>query len=215
MTGIFSTLFWILLAVLVIKLAVLVLRRLSLHIKIMRMGRLGDVEVRTLRSPLSSLLKITDKPSYSVRVNGVVYYVRVYNGVGAGKVVHFASERYTVRFTRLVTASYSHSRGGKRLHGFSRGVSVGSKVIILPPLSVPQDHPAGLAACEVMIFNPAPGEVSYVTEERTRIEVAFTGDEIYGTKIFTKKTFATFIDRVSRGVLFVPKDVYVFDDIYK
>ena len=214
MSGIFVAVFSVIAAVCLVRLIALISKRLSLHIAITKLDRIEGVEVRVLRSPIASLFSTGAQPSYAVRIGSGIYYVRLYNGRGAGKVVHFASREFTVRFSRLVTASYSRSRGGKRLRGFSRGVSVGSKVIILPPLSIPADHPEGCTAYPVMIFNPAPGEVSYVTEERTRIEVAFTGDEIYGARIFTKTTFLNFVDRMSRGAVFVPKDVYVFDDIY-
>ena len=214
MSGIFEVILIIVAAVLSVKALRLCGKRIALHIKIMKLGRMDGVEVRTVRSPLSALFSIGSRPVYAVRVDGTVFYVRIYNGVGASRVVHFASKEYTARFVRLITASYTATRGGKRLHAFSRGVSVNSKVIILPQLQIPEGHPEGCAACEVLIFNPAPGEVSYVTEERTRIEVAFTGDEVHGIKIFTTRTFARFIDRMTRGAVFVPKDVYVFDDIY-
>ena len=214
MNDIFVVLFSLIIAVCLIRFLTLVSKRLSLHTSIMRLGKNEGVEVRVLRSPIASLFSVSEMPSYAVRVGSGIYYVRLYNGIGAGKVVHFASREFTVRFSRLVTATYSRSRGGKRLRGFSRGVSVGSKVIIMPPLRIPEDHPEGCTPYPVMIFNPAPGEVSYVTEERTRIEVAFTGDEIYGARVFTKTTFLNFIDRLTRGAVFVPKDVYVFDDIY-
>ena len=214
MNDIFVVLFSLIIAVCLIRFLTLVSKRLSLHTSIMRLGKNEGVEVRVLSSPIASLFSVSEMPSYAVRVGSGIYYVRLYNGIGAGKVVHFASREFTVRFSRLVTATYSRSRGGKRLRGFSRGVSVGSKVIIMPPLRIPEDHPEGCTPYPVMIFNPAPGEVSYVTEERTRIEVAFTGDEIYGARVFTKTTFLNFIDRLTRGAVFVPKDVYVFDDIY-
>ena len=215
MTGIFDVLLIFILIIIILRVSFLLIKRLSLYFRLKRLGRIEGVTVRVHRNPILALLFIGESPDYSVKVDNTVYYVRAYNGAGAGKVVHFASRDFTVRFTRLVTASHSSVRGGKRLHGFSRGVSIGSKVIILPPLAIPDSHPEGCAVREVFIFNPAPGEVSYVTEERTRIEVAFTGDEIHGRKIFTASTFETYIDRESRSAFAPQKDVYVFDDIYK
>ena len=214
MNDIFVVLLSLMAAVCLVRFLTLISKRLSLHASIMRLGKNEGVEVSVLRSPVASLFSIGEMPSYAVRVGSGIYYVRLYNGRGVGKVVHFASREFSVRFSRLVTANYSRSRGGKRLRGFSRGVSVGSKVIIIPSLRIPENHPEGCTPYPVILFNPAPGEVSYVTEERTRIEVAFTGDEIYGARVFTKTTFASFIDRLTRGAVFVPKDVYVFDDIY-
>ena len=198
MSGIFVAVFSVIVAVCLVRLIALISKRLSLHIAITKLDRIEGVEVRVLRSPVASLFSTGAQPSYAVRIGSGMYYVRLYNGRGTGKVVHFASREFTVRFSRLVTASYSRSRGGKRLRGFSRGVSVGSKVIILPPLSIPADHPEGCTAYPVMIFNPAPGEVSYVTEEKTSIQTAFEGDEMYGIKVFTGSSFIAHADRATR-----------------
>ena len=53
---------------------------------------------------------------------------------------------------------------------------------------------------EALILNPAPCEVSYVTEKKTSIRVAFTGDKVYGTEIFTATTFVNHIERESRRI---------------
>ena len=42
--------------------------------------------------------------------------------------------------------------------------------------------------------------MSYVTEGKTSIKVAFTGDEVYGRKIFTASTFEIFVDREARRI---------------
>ena len=56
----------------------------------------------------------------------------------------------------------------------------------------------GVKTVPVWIFNPAPGEVSLVTEEKTSIKLAFTGDTVYGEQIFTASTFAAYAERVFR-----------------
>jgi len=44
----------------------------------------------------------------------------------------------------------------------------------------------------------APGELSYVSKEKTSVKIAFTDDEVYGMKVFTSSTFASYADRMSR-----------------
>jgi hypothetical protein len=50
----------------------------------------------------------------------------------------------------------------------------------------------------VLILNPSPSVLSYVSDEKTSIKIAFTGDEMYGIKVFTGSTFLRYIDRMKR-----------------
>ena len=50
----------------------------------------------------------------------------------------------------------------------------------------------------MLIFTPAPNEVTYVTETKTRIKSAFDGDLMYGQMIFTSTTFVSYADRMER-----------------
>ena len=74
---------------------------------------------------------------------------------------------------------------------------------ILPKLQIPDEYIKISPSDEreiipVLIFNPAPGEVSYVTEEKSSIKIAFSGDEFRGEKIFTPTTFVIWADRKKR-----------------
>ena len=62
----------------------------------------------------------------------------------------------------------------------------------------------------VLIFSPAPNEVSYVTETKNSIRVAFSGDRVYGARIFTASTFLTIADREYRESLLQKKEEYEF-----
>lgn len=171
-------------------------KRISFAFRMKRLSRIEGVEIKRLTNPLKSLVRLSKTPEYIVKIYDKIYLVRAYNGGNISNVVHFASERFTVRFSRLKTASYSSPRGSF----FSvRGFSVGGKVIILSPIACPSEL-LGREYTEVVVFNPAPGEVSYVIEEKTSIKVAFTGDEIYGRKIFTASTFEIFVDREARRI---------------
>jgi hypothetical protein len=149
-----------------------------------------------LKNPLLTLFRFSREAEYTVNVWGENYVIRTYNGDGGGNAVHFATEKFTVLYSRLKTGVYTPRNG--RIFTM-KGFSIGAKVKVLPSLIQPPEL-SGRDFCEVIIFNPAPTEVSYVAREKTSIKVAFTGDEIYGRKIFTASTFEIFIDREARRI---------------
>ena len=173
-------------------------KRINLVFRMKRLAGLDGVEIKRLTNPIKSLFSLSKSPDYIVKIYDNVYLVRTYNGGNISKVVHFASERFTVRFSRLNPVTYSAPRSRGRIFSV-RGFSLGGRVIVLPNLSSPPEL-LGREYTEVIVFNPAPGEVSYVVEEKTSIKVAFTGDKIYGRKIFTASTFEIFVDREARRI---------------
>lgn len=183
-------------------------KRTALISGIRGLKRSLGAEIEYKRMPYLSLFGLSESPDFTVRVGNVVYIVRTYNGSGIGKVVHFASPEYTVRFSRMRTASYVRGRAKQRMFTARRGFAIGSKVIYLPPLKTDGlNLPYGAKVVPVLIFNPTPGEVSFVTPEKTSIRVAFTGDDVYGTRIFTASTFVSFVEREYRAASLASKDV--------
>lgn len=190
-----------------------VYKRSILAIRISKLRASHGAEVSFKKIPFLSLFKLSSTPEITVRLGKALYLVRTYNGSGVGRAVHFASPEFTVRYSRMKTASFSSSAKVKRkIASLSRGFAIGSRVIRLPELcesedirrgAPPFDHRApqndATKIIPVLIFNPAPGEVSFVTPEKTSIRVAFTGDEIYGTKIFTASTFISYVEREWRA----------------
>ena len=73
----------------------------------------------------------------------------------------------------------------------------GNRVRVMSPVGEQTDTTR--RTVRVILFSPAPHEVSFVTEDRSRIRLAFTGDELYGHKIFTPSTFVIFADREMRA----------------
>ena len=74
-------------------------------------------------------------------------------------------------------------------------------MFVLPNFPTPEnlaDESYGKNVEKILLFTPAPNEVSYVTEEKTTIKLAFTGDEFYGMKIFTTSSFIAYADRETR-----------------
>ncbi len=177
----------------------LVLRRIRLYRLVNRLGREYGASVKYLKLPFLSLFKLSSAPELAVRLGKRLYLLRIFNGGGIGKVVHFASEAYAVRFSRLRTAAYVKRKTHEKIVTARSGFAVGTKVISVPRLDVSNIvAEEGITVVPAIIFNPAPGEVSYVTEEKTSIRVAFTGDDVLGTRIFTASTFLSYAEREYR-----------------
>ena len=171
-------------------------RRIYLVRVIKRISLIEGVSARWLENPFVSLIRLSETPEILVTVYDDTYLIRLYNGVGGGNAVHFATEKFTVCYSRIKTAVYTPKRG--RLFTL-RGFNVGARVKVMPDLRIPE----GLCPSEyteVILFNPAPTEVSYVVKEKTSIKVAFTGDAIFGRRIFTTSTFEIFVDREARRI---------------
>ena len=184
----------------IVNLCFLIWRRLTLVHKLRGLCRVTSAEITYLRSPLLSLLRQSADFDLTVRVGSTLYAVRLYNGGGIGKVVHFASQNYSVRFSRMKSMGYNR-RSRKSIVAMNKqGFAVGTKVMYLPDANNSKISTRfGDKVVPVWIFNPAPGEVSYVTEQKTSISVAFTGDEVYGYRIFTASTFVSFAEREWRN----------------
>jgi len=186
----------------------LIYKRILLIRKINTLKNDAKAEIKYTASPFGSLFRLYDKPEITVKIGSVIYLIRTYNGGGIGKAVHFARADYTVRFSRIRTASYARVKAKSRTVAAKRGFAVGSKVIPIKQMRVDMIEVAeGLRAEEVLIFNPAPGELSYVTEQKNRIKAAFTGDRVYGVRVFTASTFVAYAEREYRRNLRKEKEI--------
>ena len=178
--------------VLIYKVIHFTLKRLFLFLSVMRLSRIAGISLEELRPLAFFYPRVTKKPVVRVKIFGCSYAVRLFSGKSSLYAVHIANREYAAVFMK--------SGGAVKVRRFvrsMRAVHEGSRVyfprtVIMKPIECRPDER------EVMIFSPAPRELTYVTEKRTSIKVAFTGDEIYGMKIFTKTTFSNFVDRESR-----------------
>ena len=178
--------------VLIYKVIHFTLKRLFLLISVLGLAKIDGVSLEGLRPLAFFYPRVTKKPVVRVKIFGCSYAVRLFSGKSSLYAVHIANREYAAVFMK--------SGGAVKVRRFvrsMRAVHEGSRVyfprtVIMKPIECPPDER------EVMIFSPAPRELTYVTEKRTSIKVAFTGDEIYGMKIFTKTTFSNFVDRESR-----------------
>lgn len=170
-------------------------------IKLSKLKGLVGAKITYLRFPFLPTAFASEKADISVEILDTVYLLRLYSGGGVTKFVHFASEKYSVRYSRIRTGRFViQGRIRSRFITFADSAfNVGTKVIILPPFPIPEDDRYfGKRIERILLFSPAPNEVSYVTKEKTSIRTAFTGDEMYGIKIFTGSSFVSYADRETR-----------------
>ncbi len=176
-------------------------RRASLCIKLAELKKMCGAKITYRRFPFLPTSWASEKADIIVEILDTVYLIRLYSGGGITRFVHFASPKYSVRYSRVKTGRFVVSgRIRSRFITFADSAfNVGTRVIILPDFPIPEDDRFyGKKVERVLLFNPAPNEVSFVTEEKTSIRTAFEGDDMYGIKVFTGSTFISYADRETR-----------------
>ncbi len=186
----------------------LIYKRASFTLRLKRLARSNErIKLRFTRNSLLSLIKMSHAPDLTVEVGNKIYLVRFYNGRGSRTQVHFANAEYSASFAVLAVRAFGLA---SKVSNLGRGGGVGrpqsttsifTRVKIIPRLEKEQfsaEAARGKETVPVFIFNPAPANVSYVSEERTSIKLAFTGDVFLDTMIFTGSTFLSYIEREAR-----------------
>ncbi len=180
-------------AIFIYRIIIFTVKRTRLLFTVLRLSRLDGAEIENCNIFAFFSPFVSKKPAVRVKVCSKYYAVRLFSGKSSLYAVHIASREYAAVFIK--------SGGAVKVRHFVRGIRAvqeGSRVyfprtVIMPPIKTHPDD------TEIMIFSPAPRELTYVTESRTSIKVAFTGDNVYGMMIFTNSTFINFIDRCTRG----------------
>lgn len=198
MTDIINLFLTLVILAILISFAIKIYKRFYFTRLIKGLSKLENVQVNLKKNPFLSLFCISKTPEYIITVYDKIYALRLYNGGSGAMAVHFANKRFSVRYSRMKTATYAPRRGGifvSRLRGFT----LGAKVVVIPEM-LPTEELLRKDYTEVLVFNPAPSEVSYVVKEKNSIRAAFTGDEVCDRRIFTASTFEIFIDREARRI---------------
>ena len=202
MVDIINLILFIILLVVIFRLTAWVSKRILLIRKLTSLKKECNATVRFTRFPFLPTSLMSEKPDVTVEINDTVYLIKLYSG-GAMKYVHFASPKYSVRFSKMRAGRFvinTKWRAGA-FSAVNSSFNVGAKVFIMPDFPIPDAEKEGRFGKtfeKVLIFNPAPFEVSYVTEEKNTIKLAFTGDDFYGIKIFTASSFVSYADRETR-----------------
>ena len=174
-------------------------KRIALIFKLTRLVKEYSGEIKFLRFPFLPNSISSKKPDISIKILDTVYLIRLYSGGGKNSHVHFASDKFSVRYMKMASKMVSSGRWRTLvvMHT-SQAHTVGAKVFVMPPMEAPDELKNHENVEKIMIFNPAPNAVSYVTKEKTTIKLAFTGDEMHDMKIFTASSFVAYADRQTR-----------------
>ena len=167
-----------------------VLKRLILLARLATLKRIAEAKIKLHTFPLRPMWMMKSMPDITVKILDTEYRIRLYSGGGVSKSVHFNDRSWSVVYSKLSTATVSPRRRGAKYLTVS-SLNVGARVIYLPDM--PRVDSQGVI--DVLLFNPAPAEVSYVTEEGNSIKLAFTGDELQGYMVFTGSTFIRYAER--------------------
>jgi hypothetical protein len=176
-------------------------KRTMMLIRIYSLKKECNAKISLQRFPYRPMWLTNEKPDIKVEILDTVYLIRIYSGGGISRSIHFANECYSASYISTVGGT-PRRRGGRAAspNPLTSGLNIGAKVIYTKPLNTGTDDPRKKIV-PVLMLNPAPGNLSYVTEEKTSIRIAFTGDEMYGMKVFTASTFAIYADRMKREEL--------------
>lgn len=192
--------------VIAIKIFLFIKRRLSMLSTVLKLKKIETVEVQITNFLALLSKKVTETPFAKVTVGNKVYSVRLFNGKGFRHAAHIVNERYASVFLK--------TGGAVKIRSLARRAVVTHEAprVYFPRTVFLPDTSNANGEIPILLFSPAPRELTYVTEERTSIKAAFTGDEVFGFKVFTKTTFANFIDRDSRGFFDnLSTDIYSYD----
>ncbi len=206
-----TVLIWILIilaALWLFRAARLILKRCAAIIKLKRLAKSEPkLKLRFTRSPILGIFGMSEKPDAVIEIDNKIFMARFYNGRGSKTQVHFANEEYSATFSILMVRSLFGTRDRSYTLG-TQGrapesiTTVRRRTKIVPKLKIPEEYrdaaARGKKITPVFVFNPAPSNVSYVSDEKTSIKLAFTGDDFRGTKIFTGTSFVRFLDRETR-----------------
>lgn len=202
MVDIINFLLLILAIVFITRLALWLRKRIVLVLKLKRLVSRHNGELKFLRSPFLPTRMNSEKPDVYVKILNTVYLIRLYSGGNKHHMVHFVSERFSVRYMKMAMRMLASTR--RRGTGIAyvdsgKAFTVRSKVFVAKPMIAPDELTDSSLHCEkILLFNPAPHAVSYVSSEGTDIKVALTGDEVFDMKIYTGSSFTQYADTQAR-----------------
>jgi len=197
MVDIINLLLLVLGCILLVRLALWLRKRVVLIIRLKKLCKENNAELRFLRSPFFPMRMDTGKPDICIRILNTVYLIRLYSGGNKHYMVHFASERFSVRYMKMALRMLATPR--RRATGIAyvesgKAFTIRSKVYVATPIEIPEGLVEnGVHTENILLFNPTPHAVSYVLPEKTGIKVALIGEEIFGMKIFTGSSFVDYV----------------------
>ena len=168
--------------------------RVRLFTSVRALSRISGVDVTVTNAAAFFLPFITKGEAARVTVRGKIYRIFIFNGISERFCAHIASPRYATVF--LKSGGVAKAR---RTEDGARYRIEGSRVYIPRTVLLPEGTDDAPGTERVLLFSPCPSELTYVTEKRTSIRLAFVGDKAFGYRIFTRRSFERYIDRDARG----------------
>ena len=188
--------------ILLAKLLLWMRKRVVMILRLKRLARDYDAQIKFLRSPLLPMHNGSGKPDIYIKILNTVYLIRLYSGKNKHHMVHFASERFSVRYMKMALRMLTTPR--RRATGIAyvesgKAFTVSARVFIAEPMQIPKELVSDEDHVErILLFNPAPHAVSYVLPEKTGIKVALVGDEVHGMKVYTGSSFVEYAAKQSK-----------------
>lgn len=176
------------LLVLVFRVVCAVVKRMRLIASLKHICVEKGWQYRQNRAPLASFFAFSSVPDIEIEAHDTLYCIRLFTCINRHWFLHFPKENvvlYTKRYMRL----YSRGRGPKIAATVEERVSI-KKMRLLPQIKLPE---TSKAVERILLFNPAPKEISNVNASRTAAEIRGNGDELFGQRICNFKWFAHFI----------------------
>ena len=171
-------------------------KRLRLYRRISSLKKSCNAKITWHKSIFKPMWRTTSAPDLTVKILDTTYLIRIYSGGGSAMSVHFANERFSTVYMRMRASARSPHGTGAASLAMSSGINLYAKVHVLPPFE--EGESVGGKVVRAMIMNPAPSVLSYVAPNKASIKIAFTGDELYGVRVFTDSTFIRYAERMKR-----------------
>ena len=199
MTDIIELLILIFILVIIWRIGSFLTKRTLMLFRIYGLKKACNAKISLQSFPYRPMWMAGKKPDIRVEILDTVYLIRIYSGGGIGRSLHFANECYSASYISTAGGMPRRRTGNPRSQSpLTSGLNIGARVTYTAPLDRTDGAARGKKIVPVLLLNPAPGSLSYVTEQKTSIRIAFTGDDMYGIKVFTASTFAIFADRMKR-----------------
>ena len=202
MVDVINLLLLIIALILIVRFVLWSRKRVAMIVRLRSLKKDLGAEVKFLRFPLLPTKTNSKNPDVYVKILNTVYLIRLYSGGNKHHMVHFSSERFSVRYMKMAMRMLTSSR--RRATGLAyvesgKAFTVKSKVFVSQPIDIHNELIDKADHVEkILLFNPAPHTVSCVLPEKTGIRVILTGDEVFGMKIYTGSSFVEYVKRQAR-----------------
>ena len=174
----------LLLFVLLRRIVFAVVKRLHLTAMLKRICAKNRWQYRQNRSAFASFFSFAAQPDIEIETPEILYCIRLFTCVNQRWFLHFPKENvvlYTKRYIRL------GRRVSKNRAVFGDAASERvrvKKMRLLPPMKIPETEKK---VERILLFNPAPKEISRVNASRTAAEIVGSGDVVFGQRIYNAK----------------------------